>query len=675
MSTRAAKRPRKAPDDPSDNGAAAPPGSARTQTKVMALSVDMLAAGGAAKKEIQRLVGVVTTACLRATRALELYARHQLEECGGDFPTDLNWCALVDQVFKMSSSTGTGPLHVQPGWSELIELWRDAGGQSGDLDLRGYPQALTFESQAYLSTLLKNYCHVALRAHVLSSLRFLWPEYTRAALERAFDWPAARAALPAALAGLIQRCLEIEAMPCKKGTVGQTEREADANGKRPARAAKAAVDKNKECIEAATRLRMQLLQRMQAVERWRNVKDRKTGAKIRIRVQPRQFNMFPHARQAGRFVTIDDRIAHSVLRRVRAETVATEKGALRRLFLLESKPLAVFERQRYLFPHTVKTNGVQANIPYEKYFDGAGVAIPPAAMTDALRRTLRRSMADETAESTADFSTATNGLFAQASVPVGVPLSPELVLGMDPGENNLVATSDGAKVSKEDFYAWRKPCKRAGLANADQQARRHAALARRSANRKLKRAEIEEAQRALMAAPMKTVDYNAFIVGLRVHNARTPALQAYYGSRTKLDERFRRYIRQQKGVQFLLGAVGVAPGSARVVAFGRAYTGRRARFGDSLPVAPVKMITRQLAKRCRVVLTTEHRSSKTHATCGHELDYGRAVGTERFTVCGGCGAVVERDLNAAVNIAAALVQHSVDGTPLPHLSRDPTARA
>jgi len=44
-------------------------------------------------------------------------------------------------------------------------------------------------------------------------------------------------------------------------------------------------------------------------------------------------------------------------------------------------------------------------------------------------------------------------------------------------------------------------------------------------------------------------------------------------------------------------------GYSKVIAFGKGYGGRRARHGDSMPVAPVKMIVRELAKRARVVMT------------------------------------------------------------------------
>jgi hypothetical protein len=197
---------------------------------------------------------------------------------------------------------------------------------------------------------------------------------------------------------------------------------------------------------------------------------------------------------------------------------------------------------------------------------------------------------------------------------------------------------------------------------------------RRAGNRKLKQARIDTIQQELMETPTKTVGYEDFLRGLQLHNVHTAELQAHYSSRTKLDERLRRYARQQKGVQRLLKCVNIPIGSTRIVAFGRAYTGRRAKFGDSMPVAPVKMVSRQLAKRCRVVLTNEHRSSKTHATCGRELDFAGAAGCERFTVCA-CGENVERDLNAAMNIAAALLQYSVDGTSPAHLDRDPTRRS
>ena len=389
-------------------------------------------------------------------------------------------------------------------------------------------------------------------------------------------------------------------MPCERGTNAQKEREVDIKKKLPAREAKAAVDKNKACIEASILLRMDLLEQMQGVERWRV--DRETGQRERTR--PRLFNLFPQARQCGRFVTIDDYVAYGILCRLKAplRLTTTAKGALQRLFLTTSKPLAVFARQNYLFPHTVKTNGVQINIPYEKYFDPSGASMFPAAVTTNIRNAYRKNMQDETAESTADFSKAKNGLFAMSSVPIGA-LPRECIVGMDPGENNIVATTDGVKVPKEEFYAWRKPGTfPKHLLSHDQEEIRRCNRTYRAVNQAHRRKKIVKIQEALMATPMKTVGFGDFLEGLRLHNSHTATLQEYYGCRTRLDARFRRFIRQQKGVERLLTAVNISPECNKVVAMGRAYTGRRAKFGDCLPVSPVKMVARQLAKRCRVVM-------------------------------------------------------------------------
>ena len=498
------------------------------------------------------------------------------------------------------SNRNAKPVKIQPGRARFREKWKQYGGEANDINLQYLTQAITFESQAYICTLMKNYCHIALRQHVMSSLRYLWPKHSYAIYERAFWCFKTRKKLGLRIRRIIDRCLEVEDLPCARGANEQEEREANEDKNIPAREARPAVDMNKACIEAAVTLRMDLLKSLHKVQRWGT--NRETGERERIR--PRLFNLFPQAHQCGRFVTIDDEVARGILCRIHKTSwrQISARGALQRLFLTTSKPLAMFARQNYLFPHTVKTNGVQLNIPYEKYFSPGGGSVSPAAVTTTIRNSYRKNMQDETAESTADFSKATNGLFAMSSVPIG-ELPRDSIVGMDPGENNIVATTDGIKVGKKEFYSWRKP----GLApvplkNPEKEANRRMKRMCRTANQARKRGRIVAIQESLMKAPMKTVGFGNFVKGLRLHNAHTATLQEYYGSRTRLDERFRQYIRQQKGLERLLTAVKIEPGSKKVVAMGRAYTGRKARHGDSLPVAPVKMVARALAKRCRVVM-------------------------------------------------------------------------
>ena len=212
----------------------------------------------------------------------------------------------------------------------------------------------------------------------------------------------------------------------------------------------------------------------------------------------------------------------------------------------------------------MRTNGVQLNIPYEKYFGPGGGSVSPTAVTTTIRNSYRKNMQDETAESTADFSKATHGLFAMSSVPIR-ELPQGSIVGMDPGENNIVATTDGVKVGKKEFYSWRKP----GLApvplkNPEKEADRRMKRTRRAANQARKHGRIAAIQESLMKTPMKTVGFRNFVKGLRLHNAHTATLQEYYGSRTRLDERFRQYIRQHKGLGRLLTAVKIEPGSNKV---------------------------------------------------------------------------------------------------------------
>ena len=68
----------------------------------------------------------------------------------------------------------------------LPAVAHDAVGEQPKLDLNDYFwQAITFESQAYINTCMKNYVYMALPQHVKGALMFLFPEHrdaVRAAL-------------------------------------------------------------------------------------------------------------------------------------------------------------------------------------------------------------------------------------------------------------------------------------------------------------------------------------------------------------------------------------------------------------------------------------------------------------------------------------------------------------
>jgi len=187
----------------------------------MALSASLLSGGSTAKHEIQEIVGVVSAACRRGTRALEVYAREVLRKNGGLFTDEaVNWSTLIDQCFKMTAANAR-PTKIQPGWSEMLAVWTDSGGGQKDADLQHLSQALTFESQAYITTAMKNYNGIALRAHTLRSIRFLYPGHQRHVYKNAFnggDDPAFVALHPGAQE-LVRRCMEIEVLPCKRATV------------------------------------------------------------------------------------------------------------------------------------------------------------------------------------------------------------------------------------------------------------------------------------------------------------------------------------------------------------------------------------------------------------------------------------------------------------------------
>ena len=632
----------------------------RTQVRLMALRTRILTGESTTKKIIAQLVKDTSTASKIATRALELFARTWFDAHGA-FPTTvkdtkqkIKWTTLIDQCFKISSDSKRPQAKPQPGWDAFMARWIATGGEHGNINFKGFTQVLTAESQAYITTAMKNYNKIALRDHTIRALKYLYPGHARATYTNAFngiDCPEFKL-LEAGAQALVVQCLEIQAMPCSRGSAEE--------------------DKNAASIEASIIFRLSMMESMERVERTREVTDKVTGVKSIVVIQPKLFSLFPHARSSARFISIDDRVAHGILVKAKTETSSTdEKGALKRLFIGISPILSRFERQGFYFPHCVKTNGVQVHFPFEKYKDPMGIVIPVGIVSDYQRKHVRSTdMEDESADPAFEgFEDASRGLFHINAVRIGSCLPRDSVIGMDPGENNIVATSSGKKVTKADFYAWRKPGGATGIDALPLSDDKRQKKAERKGMRQRAKREIEGVQDALSAASMKTHNYDAFQASLRMFHQHAPAVQRYYGSRALRDERFRRVIRQQKGVSRLFAHLDVAVGSSKIIAFGKGYSGRKAQYGQSLPPAPVQMVIRELSKRCRVVMTHENRSSKTCAQdgCGAEVHFDGQRGDERVTTCRNCGKNLERDLNAAVNIASVLLQHSIDGKRPPHL--------
>ena len=150
------------------------------------------------------------------------------------------------------------------------------------------------------------------------------------------------------------------------------------------------------------------------------------------------------------------------------------------------------------------------HLPYEKYQTPSGEFVRPGDITDAQRRQVRGgNMEDEhAAPAFTGFAEATKGLFHIKAVPVGTVIPLTDILGMDPGENNIAATSDGKAVSKEEFYAWRKPGK-AKASNVSDYGR--LMKGKRAANRRLAKTAIEHVQNVLSTASLKTHDYERFM--------------------------------------------------------------------------------------------------------------------------------------------------------------------
>jgi hypothetical protein len=219
------------------------------------------------------------------------------------------------------------------------------------------------------------------------------------------------------------------------------------------------------------------------------------------------------------------------------------------------------------------------------------------------------------------------------------------VVGVDPGERFIMGTSEGRGMTKAEYHDHVKRQAKHGSPKTDRE-KYLARLARKKAVH-----DIEST--AYSAASFKCgVDLGALLHACRVFQAHDKQIADVKGTRIAASERLRANSRLQRKFHNLLTSCFPDPGA--VVVLGNGYRGRPTPKGQKY--ANVCMgLRRMLAQQRRVVLVNEFRTTITCSNCDALLTWPKASGTPpvegRKQTCPGCDAEVERDLNAAKNMA------------------------
>jgi len=561
-------------------------------------------ASQAVRDKINADVCAVSTATRLGSRFLELQLRMLLD--AGTFPDDFPWSRAVCQAFAAMQARAN-PTKPCVGYYEADVVWQKLHPRSQHGVHLVAANSLTYESNAYYSTLLSNYTTCALASHVFWTLRYLFPAHRRA-LKRAIiqHSTAALEDVPIVCLEFIKRCHAIQDAKFSPKTATQ-----------------------------ALLLRWECLKRIADVDAVVDEESR--------RYHPRRFTLVPTCRKAARFITLDVQWANAALGKPRRPPKVGDRSAydnaLASLFRLR--------RSKFRFPDTVKSDGVQLHVPYTKLI----------VETDKRFR-------DATCRNPDVFASATTGLFRLEAANQLSEMHPGFhnAVGVDPGVRNLVTTSSGVKITRGDFYGRRAKSvvfdPGTETAPTPHSRRiRHGAVPIRIA---VMQASFLENKTCTMSVT------DAFVTNLEAWLTCAKELQTYYGTRTHRAVRLTRASRGRRSMDRVVNTI--APDPKTIVVFGANFYGRPCRFGDVAGPVVVKGIRRKLAKHRVVVVVDEYNTTKCHLTCGQVMQ--TALHDAREKVCGTCGGVaVDRDRNAAENILAVWRSYVQNRTRPAHLRR------
>jgi hypothetical protein len=485
--------------------------------------------------------------------------------------------------------------------------------------------SLTYETNAFFSTLLCNFTKIALPAHVFWTLRFvaptLWSTLKKAVIQRK---PEALEDLPLTFLPLIAECHTIQ----------------DA-------------DFSEELAVRAINLRWKCLGIMDTVGPVHHV----LGPRgVCSALHPKRFHLVPQCRRAARFITLDKQWARLALglqiKPKDSDVVFPDENHLR--YLVSGNPAVRkwCRSAKMAFPATVRTDGVQLHVPFD-------ITVPEGELEEAKDRQRRdpdvlRHQLD---------GPRPHGLFhieAARGLGENHPSARKCV-GVDPGVKNLVTTSKGVKITRQQFYGARRPRQifdPGSLVSLGKHSR---------ATRENKvPAAVDEQQRVLCASTKaEGQDLGRFEVNLTAWLRCAGVLQTYYGSRTQRSIRLVQAARKRANMAWVVHAI--APDPATVVLFGANFAGRQCVKGDVAGPVVVKGIRRALAKERVVVMVDEFNTTKCHVVCGSVLSAHREDRREKW--CDVCRCAVDRDGNASLNLESVWPHYLVHRTRPAHLCR------
>ena len=598
------------------------------------------------REHIDKEVEAVSIAMRCGSRFLEMQVRLVLSDSGGVVPNDFPWKLVVCQAFA-AMQTRANPQKKTPKYDEAKVLWRDLTvpeGSPPSVTLQA-ANSLTFESNAYYRTLLSNYSKISLCPHVFWTLRFVYPHH----------WDHLKVVLASAWSKKTTQSLEVLRLALPKEHMVLVEDSL--------RLQKTKFDES--VVSEATTIRWTCLGMLDAeAARFPDGKPmRGSGPRGKHWVlKPSFFPLVPQCREASRFVTLDKQWAWKFLGLKRADKEGTRDVGIGTLFHKR-----VWERTGHGFdgfPQTIKTNGVEVHIPFLKTrevlksstdwkkfsgVEGADQDTPsscPQELVDALRSSNPR------------------GLFHIQATELLDEDNPALVgaIGIDPGVKNLVTSSTGVKVTRQDYYGTCRHKKRIkkDKKNKKKKTRRVWTHSKRG----VKPQSVRDAE-AYLKAHMQGVGQrqDAFLRNLQMWLSCTESLRKFYGSRTWRCGRAARGGGLRRALALVVAKV--VPDPNVLVAFGN-YPGRRCRHGDTAGPVAVKGLRRALARHRVVVVVDEFRTTLTHHQCGLEMTVCPEDRHEK--ICPRHGQV-DRDVNAGLNIREVLVEHVKSGSRPSYLCR------
>ena len=379
----------------------------------------------------------------------------------------------------------------------------------------------------------------------------------------------------------------------------------------------------------------------QSAKRAAAAEKKKATAAKKVEAEEKRVETARKKREEEDRAATEEQRAELARARTEAEMERAEKENESRLVLgdfFTSQKCRLFRRQRKAgspIPPTMETDGFRVSFPFQV----RGAAVPLADLDTPVKL-----------EKPEEFWSKSAGLFVLKSVPACTVLpDPEpRVIGIDPGEVNVLTTSDGVKFTGAEY----------GSVN------------------KSRAAKLEKLKKKPSLAPVREAELHMATVSFLTRNlaelvAAIPSwcdaynvVQWFYGRPKVCRASFVREGLAHKLSHKVVKLVAERP--TDILAFGQGYNGRQAKRHD--PYTPVaKRMRRLLVRWRRVVLIDEYYTSQKCCVCHTQL-VDREKSREK--VCHGpCAQDVDRDHNAARNILAVFQAWTATGERPEYLAR------